>query len=353
MTTNASIFLLAVLAVAGCKPSSQQASRPAPTTFVQTIHPQAGEIVRHLTLPGRVRAMQEATLYAKVGGYLKTIAVDRGDAVREGDVLATIEIPEMLADLAKVNAEAEAAQLDFERTREAQKKAPDLTTPQSVDNARARLRIALAARERVETMLGFAQIKAPFAGIVTRRWVDPGAFIPAATASSAAQSAAILAISDFSTVRVEIAVPDTEAAHVKTGLPAKVMAPGLCGHGFAGAVTRIAYALDEATRTMPAEIAIPNPELALRPGMWVSVQLDLEKKSAVLLIPAEALVTEKAKSSCFIAHDGKAQKVPVKLGFDDGIRVEIVEGLTATDAVVISGKQSLSDGQPVKTAEAK
>src|SRR2546428_175506 len=114
----------------------------APATSVQTIHPKRGEIVRRITLPGNVMAYQQATLYAKVAGYLKTIGVDKGDTVKEGDLLAEIEAPEMLADLVKAKAEAEAAQLDYRRVADAQKKASDLVMPQTVDAARAKSGVA-------------------------------------------------------------------------------------------------------------------------------------------------------------------------------------------------------------------
>ncbi len=116
----------------------------APGTPVQTIHPKRGEIVRRITLPGNVMAYQEATLYAKVTGYLKTISVDKGDTVKQGDLLAEIEAPEMLADLVKAKAEADAAQLDYKRVADAQKKASDLVMPQTVDAARAKSGVAVA-----------------------------------------------------------------------------------------------------------------------------------------------------------------------------------------------------------------
>ena len=123
-------------------------------------------------------AYQQATLYAKVAGYLKTIAVDKGDAVKEGALLAEIEVPELIADRAKFKAELEVAQIDYQRVSDAQKKASDLVVPQTVDNARGKLEIAKANLERNETLLGFARITAPFGGTVTRRPGPPGAGSP-------------------------------------------------------------------------------------------------------------------------------------------------------------------------------
>jgi len=348
--TRKVIFVFAL--IAAVQTSCQRAAGPAATS-VQTVHLKKSEIVRRVTLPGNVMAYQEATLYAKVGGYLKMIAVDKGDNVKTGDVLAEIEAPEMVADLVKEKAEAEAAAMDFKRVSEAQRKASDLVTPQTMDTAKAKADVARAGVQRIETLLDYAKITAPFAGVITKRWADRGALIPAATSSSAAKSAAVVTLMDFSTVRVDVAVPDTEAPLVKKDLPVKVTVNELPGRNFGGTITRFAYALDESTKTMATEIEIANPDLALRPGMWANVQIDLQKKTDAQLLPAEALVTEKDKMSVFVVRDRKAQKVPIKTGFDDGINVEVTGGLTPKDAVILAGKQAVTDGQPVKAVASK
>ena len=348
--TRKVIFVFAL--IAAVQTSCQRAGAP-PATNVETVRLKKGEIVRRVTLPGNVMAYQEATLYAKVAGYLKMIAVDKGDNVKTGDVLAEIEAPEMVADLVKEKAEAEAAAMDFRRVSEAQRKASDLVTPQTMDTAKAKADVARAGVQRIETLLAYAKITAPFAGVITKRWADRGALIPAATSSSAAKSAAVVTLMDFSTVRVDVAVPDTEAPLVKKDLPVKVTVNELPGRNFGGTITRFAYALDESTKTMATEIEIANPDLALRPGMWANVQIDLQKKTDAQLLPAEALVTEKNKTSVFVARDGKAQKVPIKTGFDDGINVEVTGGLTPKDAVILAGKQAVTDGQPVKAVASK
>ncbi|HEY2951993.1 MAG TPA: efflux RND transporter periplasmic adaptor subunit [Verrucomicrobiae bacterium] len=358
-STIAAMMISTVLSLSllsGCdrsKGSTTAAKSSAPVPNVQVAHLKRGEIVRTITLPGQVRAYSEATLYAKVAGYLKSIAVDRGDSVRAGDGIAEIEAPELLADVTKLKAEVELAKIELKRVTEAQKEAPDLVIPQTVDTARGKFEVAKASLERIETLLGFAKISAPFAGIVTKRWADPGAFIPAATSSSAARNAALITLADFSRVRVEVAVTESEVARIRKDLPVQVRADGLPGRTFEGTITRFAYGLDEMTKTMATEIEIPSPDLALRPGMMASVRLAIERKPDALLLPAEALITEKNKSLVFVYRDGKAVRVPVKLGFDDGVSVEIVEGLQPTDAVILAGKQSVSDGQVVNATDTK
>ncbi len=347
---------LALGLLCGCQRShsTTEGSTTAPSPVdVQVVLPRKGDIARRITLPGEIKAYQQATLYAKVAGYLKTIAVDKGDAVKEGALLAEIEVPELIADRAKYRAEMEVAAIEYRRVSEAQKKASDLVVPQSVDNAKGRLDIAQANLERTETLLGFARITAPFSGVVTRRLVDPGAFIPAATSGSAAQNAALLTLMDFSRVRVQVAVPEPEVPFVKNGLPVNVAVEELPNHVFDGAVTRFAYALDENTKTMLCEIEISNPGGELRPGMFASVKIAIEQKNDAWLVPVEALVVEKVKSSVLTVADGKAKKVAVKTGFNDGVSVEILEGLKPNAPVILVGKQALNEGQPVHAAQAK
>lgn len=348
---------LAMSLLCGCEQSSSSASAQQlalPTVNVQTVRAHQGEITRSITLPTfRLLPYQEATLYAKVAGYLKTLNVDIGDTVTQGQLLAEIEVPEMLAEQPKYQAEVEAAQMDYQRIHEARKQAPDLVMPQTVDNAKAKYAVAKADLERLETMLGYAKMTAPFSGVVTRRWVDPGAFIPAATSSSAARDAAVLTLMDFSAVRVQVAVPESEALFIKNGLPAQVSVGELSGRVFNGTVTRYAHALDEASKTVLTEVDIPNPDGALLPGMYASVKLVLERKPDALLVPAEALVIEKNQTSVFTVVAGKAKKVAVETGFNDGISAEIVAGLQPGEPVVVAGQQMLTDGQLVNAVETK
>jgi membrane fusion protein (multidrug efflux system) len=346
---------------------SAPAADPARPVEVQTTRPARGEIIRYVTLPGTLKANQQATLYAKVAGYLKSVAVDKGDRVQAGQSLGEIEVPELIADVAKykaelVRAEAEVKVADVEagRLSRAQKQSSDLVLPQAVDNAEGRLAMARAgvevARanvERTDTLLRYAKITAPFAGIVTARFVDPGAFIPSATSGSAAQTAAIVTLADFNTVRAQVALPEVEAALAQVGQPVNLSVEGLPGKRFAGKISRMSYALDEAARTMLIEADLPNADLALRPGMYATVQVGVEKHADALLIPAGSLVTEKGNAFAFVADGGRARKTAIKIGFNDGARVEVLDGLTGNEAVILVGKLALSDGQAVNAMEAK
>lgn len=325
-----------------------QAKKPElPPAAVKLVQPQKGDITRTITLPGVVAANQQVALYAKVGGYLKSITVDKGDRVKQGELIAEVEVPELLADQAKYKAEVMVAELDYKRIMEAQKKAPDLVVLQSVDAARGKYEVTKANLERAETLLGYCKITAPFSGVITRRTVDPGAFIPAATSSSSAQTMSLVTLSDFSVVRVQVAIPESESSLVRNGIPAAITAEGLPGVTIPGKVTRYTHSLDETTRTMLVEIDLPNGDGKLLPGMYASVKLGIETRTNVLLIPTAALMVEKSGSSVFMVSDSKAKKAPVKTGFNDGTMVEITEGLKPEEQVILLGKQTLNPGQTV------
>jgi membrane fusion protein (multidrug efflux system) len=346
---------IALATLCGCGPSTVEAPQKAsPPVNVQTVLPKRGEIARSITLPTfRVLALQEATLYAKVSGYLKTLTVDKGDEVKEGQLIAEIEVPELLADEAQYQAESDVAKTNYERMAQARQKAPDLVVPQTVDDLRGQWEIAQAKLQRTHTLLQYARIVAPFSGIITARYMDPGAFIPAATSGSTPQTAALVTIMDYHRVRVQVFVPEPEVPFIKNGIPTKVMVEELPGRSFAGSVTRFAHALDPATKTMLAEIEIPNSSGELRPGAYATVQLEVERKENALLLPVQTLLVEKAGTSVFTVADGKAKKTAVQTGFNDGANVEITGGINPGQAVILLGKQTLNDGQPVNPAEGK
>lgn len=347
------LALVVATVLSGCSQAPQNAAPPAVATpvTVKTTMPRRGEILRWVSLPASVAPNQQATLYSKVAGYLKAINVDKGDEVKAGQLLAEIEVPELLADLARSKAEVEIADLDFNRASEAHHKAPDLVVQQSVDAAKAKSLTAHANLERAETLLGFCKITAPFAGVITRRAVDAGAFVPSAMSGSAAQNAVVVTLMDFDKVRVQVAVPENEVPLIRNGLPVKVSVEGLAGRTFDGSVTRFSPALDDATKTMLAEIDLENPKRELRPGMYATVKLGVERHADALLIPMEAAVIEKSGTSVFINIDGKAKKQPVKAGFNDGGSVEILDGLAATQPVILVGKMVLNNGQAVIEAK--
>ena len=349
MPSLRSLTLSALLA-ASSLPAQTPGAPAAPEVAVTS--PRRGDINRFVTLPGSLHANQQVTLHAKVAGYLKSIAVDKGDAVKAGQLLAEIEMPEIVAERAKHEAELHIAQLEADRLKNARAKAPDLITPAASDTADARLAMAQAGLAANETLLRYSKISAPFAGIVTMRYVDTGAFVPAATAGTNPAAAAIVTLMDYSTIRAQVAVPEIEAARVQVGQPVVLTTDSLPGKTFRGTVARHTGALDERTRSLLVEADFPNADLTLRPGMYVNVKIGVEQHTSALLVPAAALVREKAAGFLFTHVDGKATRVPVKYGFNDGAHVEILEGIPENARVIIPGKVALVNGQAVRAVEA-
>jgi membrane fusion protein (multidrug efflux system) len=342
------VGLLACTLTTSCSRHDAQvatATTVVPPLEVQVTHPTATAITRSIILPAQVLAERQVTLYAKVSGYLQSLAVDKGDKVTAGMQLARVEMPELMSAHAKQAAELKAAQADFARMQDSLQKAPDLVVPQMVDEARGKFEIAQANLQQSETMLRYAAIAAPFAGVITQRFVDPGALLQAGTS--------IVTLMDFSKVRLQIAVPELEASRVAVGQPVLVTTENLPGKQFQGQVARFTYALDTASRTMLAEVNLDNPELALRPGMLVTAKLGIEHKENATVIPVEALVMEKANAFAYTVEAERATKHPLRIGFKDDRNVEVLEGLEATNAVILVGKLTLANAMPVHVVERK
>jgi RND family efflux transporter MFP subunit len=343
-----------ILAFCGCaEEASSATAKPVETPVeVNAVHPHRGEVSRFINLPGEVRPLYEVTLFAKVDGYLEKLTVDKGDSVKAGDLIADIDVPELRANLVKYKAELELAQAEFKQMSEATA-ADSEATKNRLAVASGKLAVAKSNVQYTESMLKYARVVAPFGGIITKRYVDPGAYIPVPNAASTPEAAAIVNLTDFKTVRLQVAVPETEATHVKIGQSIRWTADDFPGEHFDGTVTRAYWALDKATKTMLTETQIANPGMKLQPGMLVNARMGIEKKNDALLLPAGALVKEKTNSFIFIFNDGKIKKAPVEVGFNDGTNVEIVAGIKPADLAIVPGQQALRDGQLVKVTEEK
>lgn len=263
-----------------CRPARRAARwRWAPVGLAVTLALGAGAPVRAaapaaaaLVLPAQVVAYQAALITAKVAGFVKRIGVDKGDRVQAGQLIAELEVPELQADRLKYRAQFDVAERNLERIERAARAAPDLVTPEQLDIQRGRVEVARAELNRVEALLRYARVTAPFTGTITARYVDPGAFVPVPSGADA-RGAGIVTLMSLSRVRVQIPVPERAAASVRPGCPALIHASTLPAAGIAASITRVSYALSRRTQTMLAEIDMANPGHRLLPGMYVSVQL--------------------------------------------------------------------------------
>ncbi len=322
---------------------------------VVTVAPARADLVRRITLPGSAQAWEQVMVHAKVAGYLRAIHVDRGDAVQAGQAIAELELPELDEDVAQHGAavsEAESALAiarDHESRLAAVKAAhPEAVTPAEMETAaahraavEARVSLTRATHERARSLQRYASIVAPISGVVGQRYLDTGALVQAAA------SAPLVSLYAIDRLRVVVDVPERDAAHVSRGHRAEIHFDAVPAEVFAGRVGRFSGAVDPATRTLRVEIDLDNARREVRPGYFGRVTLDLETHTNALTVPAAALVVEKGKRSVFCVAGGVARKVGVTTGADDGVRVEIVSGLSGGEEIIVAGQGSLADGMPV------
>jgi len=341
---------------------------------VEVTKPVRKDLARKIGLSANVEPMIQATLYAKATGYLKWIKADIGDLVKEGEVIAELDIPEMVKEYDQVQAklrEAKASyekakadyalqKLTYQRTKDTWEEEPGAVAKQDVDVARAKFELAKANinsekakidnakadMERIKTLLEYGKIKAPFNGVVTKRFLDPGALVQIATSST--NVSPVVTIMHTDTVRIFIDVPEPDVPFVEKGNQATLDVDALPDKSFSGTVTRFANALNPETRTMRTEIDIPNPDHILRPGMYGNLTLNLEVHENAIIIPATALVVENDKKFVYKVRGGKVEKVEIKTDIDDGIQVEVIKGLTGSEDIIVKGKNTVSDGEVVE-----
>lgn len=336
-------------------------------------------VYRTLTLPGVVFPYQQATLYAMVAGYLKEIHYDIGDWVKKGDLIAKIAVPELeselqreIAELARCKAALKRDQAErnlretiYNRLANVLENNPDMVSLEQVDEARGKYEVttaeleltkalsdvAQAEFEKTRTLLEYSEIRAPYDGVITARWVDPGALIQVATSSKDKEDISpFVHVMDVDTVRIQFYVPETDVPFIKAGNHVSLVLKELPGGSFEGQITRFAQALKEETRSMLAEVEMPNKDHLLRPGMYANVKVSLEERPNALTVPAEAIIIERKKSYVYTVENGIVKKSGVQIGIDDGIQVEIVEGLSGEEMVIVAGKGSVGEGDHVKVS---
>lgn len=336
------------------------------TQRVEVIKPQRRDITFNLKLPANIAPWYQATLYAKVPGYLKWIGFDKGDVVKKGELLAEIDAPEIQDAFQQAETDFQIKQLTYERLAAIWSSNPDVIAKQDVDIAEAAAKSAEHQRNNRRILLGYTKIYAPFSGILTARFADPGALIQAAT-GSASQAVPLFTIMDINSVRVYVNVPQESALMATPGVPLILLVNELPGQEFAGSITRRTEVLDPVTRTLLVEGDIPNPGHRLRPGMYGQVTLQLAHHENALAIPPDAIgedvkeatnsvyVIEKGKkhrvpfqfASVFVVHDGTVRRASIKVGIDDGVWVEVLDGLHEDDEVVVVGKSGLKEGDQI------
>ncbi|HWJ41334.1 MAG TPA: efflux RND transporter periplasmic adaptor subunit [Candidatus Limnocylindrales bacterium] len=304
---------------------------------------------RDLKLPATIRGFDETDIYAKVPGYLKTINVDKGDRIHTGQVLAILTSPELDQQVANARANYNLALITDKRNQTLvhEKVIPQQTADEShgaMLQARATLN-QFIANQQYET------ITAPFEGIVTARYIDPGHLVPANTTPGTPGSGAIISISRYSPLRVFTYVPQNIAPFIKDGDPATITAAGYPGQKFTGTITRHPEALSPDTRTMLVEVDLPNENKALYPGMYATAEFTVAMGTGAPMVPDDALVFRDGKVYVPVVRNNQLHLAEVTLGYDNGQTVEILSGINPNDKVAVNVGQAAHDGEHVQPVE--
>jgi RND family efflux transporter MFP subunit len=361
------ILALAVVAgavVAGILPrvKARQAVRAETEELavpsVSVVHLQASSQQQEIVLPANIQPFIDAPVYARTNGYLKSWVTDIGTPVKKGQLLAEIETPEVdaqlrqgRADLATAQANLHLSQVTAVRYQELIK--TNAVSKQDLDNAlsdlAAKQTTAQSAEEnvhRLEDLVSFEKIYAPFDGVITARNTDVGQLIN--SGSSGGPTTELFHLAAINTLRVFVNVPQIDSPAARRGLSVDLTLPQFPGRRFSGTLVRTADSIDPASRTLLVEIDVKNPTGELLPGAFAEAHFKLPSSGRPILLPVPALIFRAQGLQVATVDDGQhAVLKSVKLGRDFGTQVEVLSGLTDNDLVIVNPPDSLIDGEAV------
>jgi RND family efflux transporter MFP subunit len=378
--------LLAFVWLRHRRPDDAAADTTIQPPAVSVVVAHTGFIANQLTVAGVFQPFQEIDVHGKVSGYIRHIYVDIGDRVKQGQTLAILEVPELQAEVAGAQAGVTqtlrniqrlqqevareqagyaAVHANYLRLKQASDQQPGLVAAQELEDALARdqaaaaqvdaaksavaasqgqLGVSRAESQRVTSMEQYATITAPYNGVVTMRYADTGALIPAGTAEGLNQAVVRLAQSDLLRLRMPVPEQDVPMIHVGSVVSVHVQATG---QQFAGTVVRFSRDISNATRTMTTEVDVKNPDLTLTPGMYADVTFNLESQPDALIVPVAAILQGDQPSVMLVDSSNRVEKRPVALGIAGSNQQQVVSGLSAGDRVVVGGSATLQPGQLV------
>ena len=383
------VFAIALLScVYGChRAASIQAADDENLPRATVVSVKRENLASTLKVAGQFEPYQEVDLHAKVSGYIRRINVDIGDRVRLGQVIATLEVPELNAQVSGAQAEVRHSQSEiaraqsevsraesnhvaihsaYQRLAQAAEQRPGLIAQQELDDARAKdqeaeaeinvaksalgaaqqqLGVSRADNQRVQVLSDYSVVTAPFAGVIAKRYADTGSLIQAGTASNT-QAMPVVRLVESDLLRLRMPVPEADVPYIQVGGEVQVVVQAT-HEAFAGKIVRFSRALDSATRTMVVEVDVPNPSLKLSPGMYAQTEITLQQKEGALTLPSQAVVQGEGGSYVLIVDGKKVEKRLVQLGIQGPDRVQITSGVAENDAVIVSAQANYQPGELV------
>jgi RND family efflux transporter MFP subunit len=330
--------------------------------YVDVVSPKASADADEIALPGSTSAFNDTPIYARTSGYVKHWYVDIGAHVKKGQLLATIETPELDQQLQQARADLENAEanLHLATTTAARWQhllESDSVSHQETDQAvsdfhskQALVNSSKANVERLEQLQAFERVSAPFDGVVTARNTDIGALVQAGDNSGPKELFHMAAIQ---TLRVYVAVPETYAALVRNREQAKLTLDAFPGETLTGTIVRNADAIDATTRTLNVEVDVPNPTGRLLPGAYAFVHLRVPPHPGSVTIPSNALLFRAEGLRAGVVRNGHVELTPITIGQDYGSTVEVISGLSVRDTVIVNPSDSLANGAAVQLVAKK
>jgi RND family efflux transporter MFP subunit len=365
-----SVLILAVIAVPVWRLMNNAAKARTVETPAAGAQPVAVAVSRvsredlynEVPMPAEFRPYMEVELHAKVSGYVDQMYVDIGDRVKAGQLLATLEVPELRDEHARAMAAEKRAVADYkdahlvyQRLLAVEKDHPNLVAQQELDAAEARdgtteaaIAGAKAERQKYETLLAYTKITAPFDGVITHRYADPGSLIQAGT-SSDTQSMPLVRLSENYHLRLDFPVSVAYVKDIHVGDRVDVRVESLGNKTFTGVISRDTGQVDDETRTLRTEIEVDNPKLELVPGMYAEALLKVQRHPQALSVPIEAISFEREPGVYLVNQAQEIEERPVRLGLETPTRCEILDGLREGDLVMIGARSKVRLGQKVET----
>lgn len=330
--------------------------------FVAVIHAAPIEGEAEMVLPGSLKAYVESPIYARTNGYLKKWYKDIGSHAGQGDLLAEIDTPEVDQQLLQARAELNTTRANLNLSSITAARYQDLlktesVSKQDVDNAngdyaakQAMVQSAEANVKRLEELESFKRVYAPFSGVITQRNVDPGTLINAGNGGSATKE--MFDLAQIDPLRVFVSVPQSYSPSIHSGLRACLELSEFPQRRFCGQVARTANAIDASTRTLLTEVDVPNPSGTLLPGAYAQVHFEAKLTGQRLSLPINALLFRpEGTLAAVVGPDGRLDLKKITIGRDLGTAVEVMQGITPEDNVVINPPDSLEQGEQVKVAQ--
>ncbi len=325
---------------------------------VKVVYPKSNAGNGTLTLPGNTQPYVDTPIYSRTNGYLKKWYFDIGAHVRRGQLMATIETPEVDQQLQVAQADLKASQANLNLANITSARYQNLLksnsvskqeTDQAMGDAQAKeaaVEASMAGVRRLQQLQGFENIYAPYDGVVTARNTDIGALITGGV-SAGASANQLFRVASIDRLRVFVSVPEADSSVVRDGGTATLTADAYPGQSFTGTITRNANAIDPASRTLNVEVDVANSNGKLLPGAYVEVHFDVPTTAANLTIPSNTLLFRSQGLQVGVVRKGKVMLVPVRIAQDHGATVEVASGLTSSDAIIVDPSDSLANGQQV------